>query len=545
MSIQLRHAFDSEKLVNCLNDAIIIGHVTRSTAKIWVRSKHCGKHYVVLSSMPIQPIDINIDAADTYTTLQNEFETDGLGQVRPIALDDTTDRTHCVEFQGLQSATRYWVALLADQSVPARRHWRSGYEIPASFKTQTPNAQSLAFGFFSCHDPYKKGHGPDDIFQDIFNRLNELGGDFIIAGGDQVYVDSSTKEFDIWRWVTANKAQLKPYFETQDQAGLIKELSYFYRFIYRLYWQSAHFQKLLRSYPTYMIWDDHEIMDGWGSLTEEELSNKLDTLFEWEDSEFNLFIAHAMFHAAAQVYQEYQHSHNPTTPSLPNVLLADSQWDYSFDHSLASFYVMDQRGHHQYQNPQGYDLLGPEQFARLSQWFENIPNSAKAIFIVSPVPVVHWSCTVVNMADIGSYKDDFRDEWDHEANHQERNALLDLAFDTSQKHKVPVIFLSGDVHCAASFKLKRRANSGTIYQFTASGVTRKSAPFASKAISCAQGTLSGCNTLTTFERLAFSTENNFGIIKLFTDAEQTHLIAEHISTTDEEDEILIKQVRLI
>ncbi|MBQ4811204.1 alkaline phosphatase family protein [Pseudoalteromonas luteoviolacea] len=540
MSMQLRHAFDSEKLVSCLNDAIIIGHVSYSTAKVWVRSKHRGKHYIVLSDTPIQPDEINIDASDTYSALQI-----GFSKVSSVTLDDTTDRTDCIEFQNLQPSTRYWVALIADHSVPARRQWRSGYEIPATFKTQQTNAKSLVFGFFSCHDPYKKGHGPEDIFLDIHNRLNELNGDFVIAGGDQVYVDSSTKEFDVWRWVTNNKEQLKPYFEAQDQAGLIKALSYFYRFIYRLYWQSAHFQKLVRSFPTYMIWDDHEIMDGWGSLTEDELSDKLDTLFEWEDSEFNLFIAHAMFHAAAQVYQEYQHSHNPTTPTLPHTSLANSQWDYSFTHNLASFYVLDQRGHHKFQNPAGYDLLGSSQFSRLSHWFENIPSAAKAIFIVSPVPVVHWSCTVVNMADLGSYKDDFRDEWDHEANHQERNELLDLAFNASQKHQIPVVFLSGDVHCAASFKLKRRSNSGTVYQFTASGVTRKPAPFVSKAISCAKGTLSGCDVLTTFERLAFGTQNNFGIMKLFVEGEQTHLVAEHISTTDEEDETLIKQVRLV
>ncbi|KZN40955.1 alkaline phosphatase D family protein [Pseudoalteromonas luteoviolacea] len=545
MSNKLRHAFDSEKLVSCLNDAIIIGHVTTTTAKIWVRSKHCGKHYVILSENPINPLETNIVQADTYAQLKSCFEDQANGQVQPIVLSDSTDRTHCVEFQDLQANTQYWVALVGDHTIPARRHWRSGYEIPATFKTQDHHAQTLTFGFFSCHDPYKKGHGPDDIFLDIHNRLSELDGDFVIAGGDQVYVDSSTKEFDIWRWVTDNKEQLKPFYEANNKQDLVKEFSYFYRFIYRLYWASPNLQKLLRSYPTYMIWDDHEIMDGWGSFTDAELSDKLDTLFEWEDRQFNLFIAHAMFEAATQVYQEYQHSHNPTTPSVPHVPLSQSQWDYGFSHELASFYVLDQRGHHQFDNPNGYDLLGSSQFERVKSWFGNIPSTTKAIFIVSPVPIVHWSSTVVNMADVSAYKDDFRDEWDHEANHAERNELLDLAFNASQQLGVPVVFLSGDVHCAASFKLKRHANSGTVYQFTASGVTRKPAPFVSKAISCSTGTLDGCNVVTKFERLAFKTENNFGILKLSVKNEQVKLWAEHISTTDEEDEILIKQVRLI
>ncbi|MCF2857073.1 alkaline phosphatase family protein [Pseudoalteromonas sp. SMS1] len=544
MSNTLRHAFDSEKLVSCLNDAIIIGHVTTSSAKIWVRSKHCGKHYVVLSDKPINPQQTSITQENTYAALQACFAVHSGDQVHPITLNDSTDRTQCVEFCDLQADQQYWVALVADHSVCARRHWRSGYEIPATFSTQNPHAHSLVFGFFSCHDPYKKGHGSDDIFLDIHNRLLALDGDFIIAGGDQVYVDSSTKEFDIWRWVTDNKAQLKPYYDANNKSGLVKELSYFYRFIYRLYWASPNLQKLWRSHPTYMIWDDHEIMDGWGSFTDAELSDKLDTLFEWEDRQFNLFIARAMFEAATQVYQEYQHSHNPTTPSFPSTSIAQSQWDYSIAHPLASFYVLDQRGHHQFKNPNGFDLLGSVQFERIKEWFANIPSTTKAIFIVSPVPVVHWSSTVVNMADVGAYKDDFRDEWDHEANHAERNELLDLAFHASQHWGVPVVFLSGDVHCAASFKLKRHANSGTVYQFTASGVTRKPAPFVSKAISRSHGTISGCNVVTKFERLAFKTENNFGILKLSVKNEQVQLFAEHISTTDEEDEILIKQVRL-
>ena len=44
-----------------------------------------------------------------------------------------------------------------------------------------------------------------------------------------------------------------------------EEMLSWYRDIYRGYWGFESVQRVFESFPTYMIWDDHEIVNGWGS----------------------------------------------------------------------------------------------------------------------------------------------------------------------------------------------------------------------------------------------------------------------------------------
>jgi len=47
-------------------------------------------------------------------------------------------------------------------------------------------------------------------------------------------------------------------------------------------------------------------MDGWGSRSRDELSDELDTWYEWENKNKNLILADTMFDAAKIVYDQYQ-----------------------------------------------------------------------------------------------------------------------------------------------------------------------------------------------------------------------------------------------
>lgn len=536
----LLHAFDTLSPQNTLQDAIIIGHTTTNSAKIWCRSKYSGTHYVLLSLQPVLPNEVTLP--HNFPSIGHDLVSSfafisGVTQVEKVELLDDKDRTECVTFEPLDADTKYYVALVADTSIAARKNWRAGHNKVMSFSTQKSVLSNLSFALFSCHDPFKKGRGSEEIFDEIRNRLDEIGGEFVIAGGDQVYVDSSVKKLDIWRWLIRNKNRFKHYYPNRE-SELIKEFVYYYRYIYRKYWSGEELLDLFSSYPVYMIWDDHEIMDGWGSYSDDELSDKLDTWLEWENKGLNLFLARAMFKAAKRVYYEYQHSHNPSTNA--NV------WDYSFDRKGVGFYCLDMRGAHQFKKGGTDNLLGKKQMSRFKSWLSKSAADNKALFVVSPVPVLHWSSTVVNVADISTAKDDFRDEWDHESNHTERNILLDAVFEASEKHDIPIVFLSGDVHCAASFKLSRPKSGGRVYQLTSSGVTRKPAPWISRAIVCDKGTLDGETegVRTRFYCQSFITRNNFSTIKVNLEEGKAVITAEHISLTDDDDELIVKRVQL-
>ena len=67
---------------------------------------------------------------------------------------------------------------------------------------------------------------------------------------------------------------------------------------------------------------------------------------------------------------------------------------------------------------------------------------------------------MIDLGEVTNFKnsrDDVRDEWDHPINHDERDVILNLIFDFSQGNGNKKVFLlSGDVHCAASFQLRKK-----------------------------------------------------------------------------------------
>ena len=209
--------------------------------------------------------------------------------------------------------------------------WELGVVNDHTFKTLPEDGAGpwdVTFGFYSCHMPFDPKYGSKadaSMWGLMEDELKFSDARFVIGGGDQVYSDG-TDYLSIWAWLK----------KVKDHNPSIADMRSWYRDIYRGYWGFPHVQAVHRQFPNYMIWDDHEIMDGWGSYTKDELSNELDSWFEWEDKEKNLLLANRMFDAAKKTYFEYQHSHNPDTPR--------DQYDYSFSNCGADYFFLDMRG---------------------------------------------------------------------------------------------------------------------------------------------------------------------------------------------------------
>ena len=45
-------------------------------------------------------------------------------------------------------------------------------------------------------------------------------------------------------------------------------------------------------------------------------------------------------------------------------------------------------------------ILGKRQLARLMAWLKTVSKETKVVYIVSPVPVVHWTGFAVNTGDV-------------------------------------------------------------------------------------------------------------------------------------------------
>ena len=381
------------------------------------------------------------------------------------------DTTAVVDLHGLEPDTRYGYVLYSrdrDRAVLGQNRLRS-------FRTPPPEGEQRPFQFalLSCHMPY--------AVNGLFERRTEaanldmwdfLGAtlerhrddvDAVIAGGDQCYTDG-VPTLDIWKHL--NRVMRK-------EEGLllpdVEAMRSWYRDVYRGYWGFEGVQRVFERFPTYMIWDDHEIGDGWGShyLGGEGGGEGLRRLLPGlEDrglaAEDGLELLQRMFRAAWDTYVEYQHSHNPPT--------ADGVLDYAFRRGGCAFYVLDGRGCRNVERD-GYRILGSEQFDRFAEWARGLnPEETPFAFVVSAVPVLHTRAALVAADEhLGALGDDLRDSWEHELHTAERLALMEALFDAASRG-VRVSVLSGDVHVSAVFAIEY-GDGRRIYQLTSSAIT--------------------------------------------------------------------------
>jgi alkaline phosphatase D len=515
-----------------LDRSSIVGHTTHVTSRIWFRMKKAGNYRVIISTDQLVGITWKLPMSESATQwLANKKIAIDLHSVTDIVLEGTSDFTAVVDIENLQPNTHYHYGIVNLDD----KRWELGYENEHSFQTMPLNNDGtwdITFGLYSCHmpfDPKYPSKADASMWGLFYDELKFSGAKFVIGGGDQVYVDG-TKYVDIWKWLK----------KVRKHKPKIEDMLSWYRDIYRGYWGFPDLMKVHRSFPNYMIWDDHEIMDGWGSYTKKELSQQLDTLFEWENVGKNVATAHQMFEAASQVYYEYQHSHNPKTD--------DKVYDYPFEACGADYYVLDMRGHRDFERKEDA-ILGEEQRKRFQKWVASLePQHHGPIFIVSTVPVVHLKDMVSDMLDwlaVFGARDDVRDHWAHKHHRKEVTTLLTSLFSLSEQTKRPLVLLSGDVHIGGIFTLSTNNNAypnARVYQVTSSAITYAAvgpAKMRLLAKSVAQNgqiglTEDGSGSGFYFKNHAIFPQHNFSLIRYRTNTkETTHLDVELIGQSED------------
>lgn len=536
--------------VSKLQSASIIGHVTPNSARVWIRVYRPGPWTLVWTKKriigdlaklggaknPLAKFIAPFDCASaSHTFSWNE------------------DLTHTFDLTNLEANTEYFYYLMTDEGdgTDTYRRTEIGCYKTLSFRTTAKRMPEFSFGFYSCHDPYN-ANGSYGAWPLFVERMDSAQARFAIGGGDQVYVDSQDSKYfpDVWKWLKDNKDALLAECSVKgklDEARLAAYLLNLYRWYYRVYWKFPHLQDAFARYPQYMIWDDHEIMDGWGSRTNAQRIDLITRFFQRDDPAIDQKLVDAMWSAARTAYFEYAHSHNPDT-GVTRELLAkpdDCIWDYSFEQGGVPFYVLDLRGHHDVENPQKKNyLLGSGQLARFEAWLTAAGKSASPLlFVVSPVPFVHWKSFVMTAGSmVPSAKDDVMDEWDHPSNHADRDHLLEQAFKALDKRGKTLVFISGDVHCAAAFRLSNaKYPNASICQVTSSAISRRPAGKMASSVIARSGTLYN-NDEVYFEHLfSHSEDKNFALFKVGAGGALT---VELCWPGGEQGEAVVKSIRL-
>src|SRR5262245_19939063 len=238
--------------VNRLQLGPVVGHTDSSSARIWIR--------------------VRDDPADYMLRVKRHG-------VFPFQSTGSVELGTALAFaDGLRSDWRYEYQILR-----RRRVVPGGF---GSFRTM-PDPASMAEVLFvavSCSAQDDEG-----AWAALRQFIEAAEPRFLILMGDQVYLDGGTSVWD-------------EHFDSEPsvrRAAMAEK--------YQENWSRDAVQAVLANITTYMMWDDHDIRDGWGSFAPDS-----PTLAQLLPAWAPIFQKHdAYFEDAREVYWHFQACRNP------------------------------------------------------------------------------------------------------------------------------------------------------------------------------------------------------------------------------------------
>lgn len=341
----------------------------------------------------------------------------------------------------------------------------SGYELAgARHEVVTDLSGNLRIAFVSCNGQENGDEDRDHRHRDILWR--RLLADhrrepfaLLLHGGDQLYADEAVQAHpELARWADADDEEKLAV--RMDPAMREALRGYFYRRYLELLRQPAA-ASLYAGVPSLMIWDDHDICDGWGSHPR-----------GLQDSE----VGRALFEVAREAFITFQLGGSPDRP--PSTCLDETGTSLSGAAYFpgVSIHLPDLRSE---RTPTR--VMGEAGWRAFESALARAPDGERRI-VVSSVPTLGPRMSLIETLldfiphGIG-FEDDLRDQWQSRAHREEWQRWLRLLERQSLDHGAPVTVVSGEIHLATRATMALE-NGGVLHQLVASGITHPEPPAA-------------------------------------------------------------------
>ncbi|ALN74475.1 alkaline phosphatase D family protein [Aureimonas sp. AU20] len=351
--------------------------------------------------------------------------------------------------------------------------WRSDLRLPlsptaaygvngGSFRVATDMSGDLAVGFVSCngqeHDDEARSHEDRDV---MWRRLQSEHARrpfaLLLHGGDQLYADEAIKAHpEVERWGELPNEERPGVAWTAEMEEAVR--SYFFRRYLDLLRQPAA-AALFAAVPSLMIWDDHDIFDGWGShppgLQESPVALGLFAAAREMFLLFQLGAADGLLPETCPDRTGRSFTQGAHFPGL-SVLLPDLRSERRPDR-----------------------VMGEAGWAAFEATLTAAPEGARRI-VVSSVPALGPRLSLVEaLLDFyprpQQYEDDLRDQWQSRAHRAEWRRFLALMEGEAVCRRSPVTIVSGEIHLATRGTMDLRDGS-QLHQLVASGITHPKPP---------------------------------------------------------------------
>ncbi|TLD24644.1 metallo-dependent phosphatase [Venturia nashicola] len=144
-----------------------------------------------------------------------------------------------------------------------------GFWVPA--RGATMNMMFHSCNGFSLSVDSNTFSGPDPMWRDVLNSHQTRPFHVMLGGGDQIYNDAATTQtrlFGEWsRWKNQLYKNAQPF-----SAEMQDELEEFYLNRYATWFSQGLFGMATSQIPMVNMWDDHDIIDGFGSYPDRTMS---------------------------------------------------------------------------------------------------------------------------------------------------------------------------------------------------------------------------------------------------------------------------------
>lgn len=313
---------------------------------------------------------------------------------------------------------------------------------------------------FSSPSAMKHVTNKNERWENLLKAHGKEPYHLLIMGGDQVYADSLWETRPkIKEWVNKLKRfRLAAAFTDEMK----REAASFYFDLYCERWSQETIEDVLASIPTIMMWDDHDIFDGWGS---------------YEKKMQNCPVYQGIFEQAKEHFRAFQLK----TVNVPHGSVGAPGFSFAFKVGKLAIVVPDLRSERTEDR-----VLSPNSWKMIYTWInQNLAGCSHMLFIAS-IPVVYPSFAAIE-AIVGTIpgeqeiEDDLRDHWTSKTHRDERTRLIHrLLMYSAQKDCRPTI-VSGDVHVGASGQINSDVYTNgvkmdTVHQLVSSGIVHPPPP---------------------------------------------------------------------
>ena len=308
--------------------------------------------------------------------------------------------------------------------------------------------EPFSFLAYSCNEPFSTDGRDGILARDLSLWLrmharatgeNSRGKlperpQFVLGVGDQIYVDPDPDADQPLAFFKGDCS--KQFLIRNDPESLYEALDFVYRYNFSLPPLAWTFSKL----PSYMMWDDHEIRDGWGSQGD-ELREPMRSYFRIAR---HAFIAHQLLRSYAPGAID-QRGYDALVAGSETL---HRQFSYGErTHAL----MLDSRS----TRAPGREIFEDTARQAVQEWLARGRSGQGDLYVLT-VGVPLFPSRTLTVAGGHNIADDLRDGWDSRPNRESRARLLEMLanhFAAEENKSDRLLVISGDVHYSSLYFL--------------------------------------------------------------------------------------------